>query len=70
MAAPGKAFRKGISLIELFEMFPDNESAESWLEKQRWGKAGEPSECPLCGLVAKIVATKENFSDLDPIGSK
>ena len=57
MAAPGKAFRKGISLIELFEMFPDDESAEQWLEEQRWGQEGEPSECPLCGDCGKLKAT-------------
>ena len=27
--APGKAFRKGISLIDLFEMFPDDTTAEA-----------------------------------------
>ena len=27
--APGKAFRAGISLIELFETFPDNATAEA-----------------------------------------
>ena len=44
--APGKAHRKGISLIELFQMFPNNEAAQAWLEEQRWG--GEPW-CPHCG---------------------
>ena len=43
--APGKAYRKGISLIELFERFPDNETAEKWLEGWRWGD--EPT-CPRC----------------------
>jgi len=43
---PGKAYRKGVSLIELFERFPDNEAAEKWLEGWRWGD--EPT-CPRCG---------------------
>ena len=34
--APGKAFRKGISLIELTRMFPDDETAEQWFIKVRW----------------------------------
>ena len=44
--APGKAHREGISLVELFQMFPNNEAAQAWLEEQRWG--GEPW-CPHCG---------------------
>lgn len=43
---PGKAFRKGISLPELFRMFPDDDTAQAWLEEQRWH--GEPF-CPHCG---------------------
>ena len=44
--APGKSHREGMSLIELFRMFPDDETAREWLEEQRWG--GEPW-CPHCG---------------------
>ena len=44
--APGKAHRNGISLVELFRIFPDDDSAQAWLEEQRWG--GEPW-CPHCG---------------------
>ena len=36
MTAPGKSFRKGISLLELFEMFPDDATAEAWFVKARW----------------------------------
>ena len=45
--APGKAFRAGISLIELFEAFPDNATAEAWFTEQRWPD-GKPI-CPHCG---------------------
>ena len=45
--APGKAFRAGISLIELFETFPDNATAEAWFTEQRWPD-GQPT-CPHCG---------------------
>ena len=33
--APRKDFREGISLIELFQMFPDNSTAEAWFAEQR-----------------------------------
>jgi len=43
--APGKAFRKGISMLELAEMFPDEASAQQWFENQIWqdGRC-----CPRC----------------------
>ena len=44
--APGKAHRKGISLIEITAMFPTDEAAEKWIEAQRW-PAGPV--CPHCG---------------------
>ncbi len=44
--APGKHYRKGISLPELFHMFPNDDAAQEWLEQQRWGN--EPW-CPHCG---------------------
>ena len=28
--APGKHYRQGISLLELFKIFPDDETAELW----------------------------------------
>jgi len=28
---PGKAFRKGMSVAEFFQMFPDHDAAEKWL---------------------------------------
>ncbi len=55
---PGKICRKGISLIELLKMFPDEPTAENWFEEIRWGKASEPSCCPMCGSSARITQTK------------
>ena len=46
--APGKAFRKGITLPDLFRMFPDDATAEAWFAEQRWGD--EPY-CPHCGSI-------------------
>ncbi len=42
----GKAHREGIRLVELFQMFPNDQVAQEWLEEQRWG--GEPW-CANCG---------------------
>ena len=34
--APGKHFRKGMSLLELGDMFPDDATAEQWFIQSRW----------------------------------
>ena len=52
--APGKHYREGISLIELFERFPNDATAERWFEEQRWGEAGKPGHCPMCGGTDKV----------------
>ena len=44
--APGKHFRKGISLIELFKKIPDDHTAEKWFIKTRWP---DGIACPRCG---------------------
>ena len=49
-----KSHREGISLIELFAQFPDDATAEQWFEEQRWGEAGKPSHCPMCGGTEKV----------------
>ena len=43
---PGRAHRKGLTVIQLLEMFPDNATAERWLEAQRWP---DGRYCPDCG---------------------
>ena len=59
-SAPGKSHREGISLIELFQRFPNDEAAEHWFEVARWGKSGKPDHCPMCGATdkLKIIATR------------
>lgn len=44
--APGRAHREGISLIELTEMFPDEQSAVEWFESIYWP---EERACGHCG---------------------
>ena len=46
--SPGKAHRKGISLMELYEMFPDEDSARTWMESYIWP---EGRACPRCGSI-------------------
>ena len=43
---PGKAHRKGISLDELMDMFPDEETAHKWFESILWF---DGRQCPHCG---------------------
>ena len=44
--APGKSFRKGLSIFELQNMFPNEESAREWFEGIVWAKG---RHCPHCG---------------------
>ena len=43
--APGKHFRKGLSLAQLFTMFPDDKTAETWFIGRRWP---DGVRCPHC----------------------
>ena len=43
--APGKHFRKGMNLIEITRMFPDDATAEAWFVKTRWPRG---PACPHC----------------------
>lgn len=44
--APGKAFRRGITLTQLFRRFPNDATAEGWFATQRWS---DTPACPHCG---------------------
>ena len=44
--APGKAHRKGLTFIEVADMFRDEETAREWIEKERWP---DGPYCPKCG---------------------
>ena len=48
MKVAGKSGRDGVSLSDLFGMFPDDKVAERWMTEARW-----PSGvcCPHCGSV-------------------
>ena len=44
--APEKSHRKGITLMQLMAMFPDEITAARWFEELRWP---DERECPHCG---------------------
>ena len=43
--APGKHFRKGISLVKVLRMFPDDRAASAWIASVRWP---DGIRCPRC----------------------
>ena len=45
-SAPGKHYRKGLTLVDLFKMFPTDETAEKWFAEQRWPQG---LACVHCG---------------------
>ena len=46
--APGKAHRKGLTLLQVADMFPDEDTAKAWLADLRWP---DGPYCPHCGSV-------------------
>ena len=43
--APGKHYRKGLTLVQILRMFPDDAIAEAWFVKTRWPNG---VRCPHC----------------------
>ncbi len=46
MEGPGKNYRKGLTLLQIADMFKDEEQSKQWITEQRW--EGKP-RCPYCG---------------------
>ena len=46
--APGKSHREGIGILELFDLFPDEQTAVKWFEAIRWPNG---RNCPHCGSI-------------------
>ena len=46
MKAPGKSHRKGLTLLQVADMFSDEQKAKEWIAEQRWP---EGATCPHCG---------------------
>lgn len=53
--APGKHYRKGMTLLEVFEMFPDDKTAEKWFTEVRWPTG---VACPHCNQSATVSKAK------------
>ena len=51
--APGRNFRKGMSLVEVAAMFPDDAAAEAWFVAERWPTG---VHCPHCGSTDVLAA--------------
>lgn len=45
--APGRHERTGLTVLQLFQMFPDESASRKWLEDIRW--PGGERHCPHCG---------------------
>ena len=45
-SAPGKSNRKGLSLVQLTAMFPDDRAAQDWFAQCQWP---DGPTCPYCG---------------------
>ena len=56
--APGKSDREGITLVQLTDLFPTEESAREWFEARVWPNG---RYCPHCGSVRTHEA-KHKFS--------
>ncbi len=56
MGVSGKTFRKGAARKDISPLFPDDAEAEKWFEELRWGQAGNPAYCPICGRDDKLRA--------------
>ena len=55
--APGRNDREGLTIIDLFRMFPDDAAAEKWLEDQRWPDGRKC--CTECGSMnCAVVANR------------
>ena len=56
--APGKSYRRGLSLIEMMEMFPTEQAAAEWFESVLWdGKR----HCGKCGSTRTRKASHEKM---------
>lgn len=55
--APGRSDFAGISIIELFQMFPDEANSRKWFEDIRW--PGGERHCPHCGSLKTSTVPNE-----------
>ena len=70
--ALGKHYRKGITLVELFKMFPDNASAEKWFVETRWPDGIRCAYCDSQNVkdnashkTIEVISSKKCITNLD-----
>ena len=56
VSGPGKSHRRGITLIDLVRMFPDEAAAREWFERIRWH---DGRSCPKCGGTRTVCVVNE-----------
>ena len=56
MTAPGKSYRKGISLVEVVQRFSDESEAERWFVATRWPNG---IACPFCASLDGVSERKD-----------
>ena len=56
--APGKSFRKGLTIIEIMDLFPTEASAREWVERLVWPNG---RVCPHCGSADTTHAGHNNM---------
>ena len=56
--APGKSAREGITMVQLCDTFPDEESALEWFEARVWP---DGRHCPHCGSINTHDASHNNM---------
>ena len=52
---PGKAHRKGVTLLDVARMFPDDKAAEKWFAETRWP---DNPACPYCESLSVLSGAK------------
>jgi transposase-like protein len=55
--APGRSDREGLTVIQLFQMFPDEATSRKWFEDLRWPEGKR--HCPHCGSLKTSVVKDE-----------
>ena len=62
--APGKHWRKGLTMVDLLRMFPNDETAERWFVETRW-----PDGVHVARSVAAITSWKSKAASRSRIGA-
>ncbi|MDE2664556.1 MAG: IS1595 family transposase [Acidobacteriota bacterium] len=59
--APGRSNRKGLTLLQIFRMFPDDKTAEGWFITQRWPQGVACLDCGSMNVQARPTRKPQPF---------